>query len=288
MIRERLRTHIEGIVRPIGANFARKDQMREELLAGLTDLYEAEIAEGCSEEEALRRALDGFGDPDEIRREMQATVPLRERILFCGLSCPNWVAGEGWLRRVGRSVAQAHVRGPRESVVRHALRLTGGVGALLVVCLVPLLGITLAMRFVKHDSMQRFVFAAVVAGGALVASMLACFLFVLIGYGIQNELEDRFWGRRKGCCRLTLYGLLSSLAIFVSGMVFLGIAWSVLSFSREYLVALACATVAVPFLIWAAIWLGLAEFRRFGEWGDIGKKDEERRMKDEWRKTNDE
>jgi len=281
MIRERLRTHIEGIVRPIGANFARKDQMREELLAGLTDLYEAEIAEGCSEEEALRRALDGFGDPDEIRREMQATVPLRERILFCGLSCPNWVAGEGWLRRVGRSVAQAHVRGPRESVVRHALRLTGGVGALLVVCLVPLLGITLAMRFVKHDSMQRFVFAGVVAGGALVASMLACFLFVLIGYGIQNELEDRFWGRRKGCCRLALYGFLSSLAILVSGLVFLGIAWSVLSFSREYLVALACATVAVPFIIWAAIWLGLAEFRRFGEWGDIEEKDEGGRMKDE-------
>jgi len=281
MIQESLRTHIESVVRPISANFARKDQMREELLAGLTDLYEAEIAEGCGTEEALRRALDGFGDPDEIRREMQATVPLRERVLYCGLSCPKWVAGGGWLRRLGRAVAKAHLRGPGESIVCHALRLTAGVGIFLLACLVPLLGITLAMRFIKHDSIHRFIVASTVAGGALVASLLACFLFALIGHGIQNALEDRFWGRRKGCCRLTLYGLLSSLAILVSGLVFLGIAWNVLSFSREYLVALACATVAVPFIIWAAIAMGLAEFRRFGEWGEIEKKDEERRMKDE-------
>jgi hypothetical protein len=273
MIPETFRAHIEGIVRPIGANFARKDQMREELLAGLDDLYEAAIAEGCCDEEAQRRALDGFGDPNEIRRDLQAAVPLRERILFCGVSCPDWVAGGGVLRRLGSAAARAHFRRPGESTVRHALRLSIGVGAFLAACLIPLLCITLALRFIKQDSMHRFHQALGAAGGLLGATLLATFLFVLIGHGIQRALEDRFWGRRS-CCRLTLYGVLSSLAIFASGLVFLGIAWNVLSFSREYVVALACVTVATPFVIWAAIGMGLAEFRRFGEWGDIEEKDE--------------
>ena len=58
----RLRVHVERIVRPISANFGRKDQMREELLAHITTLYEAELEKSDNEALAIENAIEHFGD----------------------------------------------------------------------------------------------------------------------------------------------------------------------------------------------------------------------------------
>lgn len=95
---------VERIVRPIRAMESRKDRMREELLGHLQQLVEREGG--------LDRALQEFGEPDELREQLQATVPAIERVLFTGPhgNTSKWTL---WQRR------------DQESDARFALRVLG-------------------------------------------------------------------------------------------------------------------------------------------------------------------
>jgi hypothetical protein len=68
-----LKESVEAIVNPIRAFEWRKARFREELLAYLIDLQQ-ECTGDVSE--ALRR----FGEPTELRRELQGSVPLLEQV----------------------------------------------------------------------------------------------------------------------------------------------------------------------------------------------------------------
>jgi hypothetical protein len=68
-----LKEHIEAIVNRVRAFDGRKARYREELLAYLMDLVDA--CDG-DEQEAIRR----FGNPRDIGRELQQSVPLLERV----------------------------------------------------------------------------------------------------------------------------------------------------------------------------------------------------------------
>jgi hypothetical protein len=115
-----LKVHVERIVRPIRASGRRKDRMREELLAHLTATYQEEVKRDGDESAALARALERFGDPDELRRELQASVPLADRILFAEfLGHSRYVA---FVRRLGKQ--------PAESALRFAARVTLAVAVL--------------------------------------------------------------------------------------------------------------------------------------------------------------
>src|SRR5262249_39254712 len=73
---------VEGAVRPGHARPARKRGMRQELLAHLTSILEEERARGGDEQAALAEALRRFGDPADLTRDLQASVPLLERRLL--------------------------------------------------------------------------------------------------------------------------------------------------------------------------------------------------------------
>ncbi len=109
-----LKVQVERIVRPIRASGRRKDRMREELLAHLTATYQEEFKRDGDEPAALARALERFGNPDDLRRELQASVPIPKQILFADfLSQARYVA---FLRRLGKH--------QRESALRFATRVT--------------------------------------------------------------------------------------------------------------------------------------------------------------------
>ena len=85
MIPELMKT-VEQVVRPLLCGHARKMQMRHELYALLEDRYRDNCQTAgldpdaeAVHHEALDRAIEAFGNPEEIRLEMQATIPLAER-----------------------------------------------------------------------------------------------------------------------------------------------------------------------------------------------------------------
>jgi hypothetical protein len=78
---------------------ARKLEIEEELLAHLHAIYEEELA--CSPEpgRAAERAVQRFGDPDDLQRELRAAVPIREWLAFAvlerGPRMGRWIALAG-------------------------------------------------------------------------------------------------------------------------------------------------------------------------------------------------
>jgi len=85
---EQFKVHVERIVRPVQAALARKNKMREELLAHLVHKAEALVDEGLDEPAASAQAVEQLGDPDVIRKELQASVPALERLACARI--PNW------------------------------------------------------------------------------------------------------------------------------------------------------------------------------------------------------
>jgi hypothetical protein len=68
---------VEKAVRPVRATIHAKRRMREELLAHLTTIYDAEIAAGRGPMEAVRATAERFGDPEELARELQRWLAWR-------------------------------------------------------------------------------------------------------------------------------------------------------------------------------------------------------------------
>jgi hypothetical protein len=85
-----LMTHVERAVRPVRAGSSRKLRMREELLTHLTVIYEEERVRLGDNALALRQAVQRFGDPTQLTKELQATVPRYERFLAAPLTGSSW------------------------------------------------------------------------------------------------------------------------------------------------------------------------------------------------------
>jgi hypothetical protein len=74
-----LKVLVERAVRPVRASFARKNRMRQELLAHVSDVFEEEAArEG--EPAALERTAQRFGDLAELTGSLQASVPASDAL----------------------------------------------------------------------------------------------------------------------------------------------------------------------------------------------------------------
>jgi hypothetical protein len=101
-ISKELKIGVERAVRPLWATAARKHRIREELLAHVTAIFDEELENHHDASVALRRAQERFGDPRQLTRQLQRTVPLWNRIAHLGdvgsLSRP----GESFLRVAGR------------------------------------------------------------------------------------------------------------------------------------------------------------------------------------------
>lgn len=74
-----LMIQVERVVREIPASHSRKMRIREELYALLSDRVDELVARGLSLPTAIQHALATFGEPGELRSEIEATVPGLER-----------------------------------------------------------------------------------------------------------------------------------------------------------------------------------------------------------------
>jgi len=195
-----LRIQVERVVRPICASNPRKDQMREELLAHLTRLFEEELARTGDIESATAEAIRRFGDARALSRELQEAVPWLERLAF--FKFPVY----GPLRRR---------RG--ESPLRFSLRMNcwGVAAGLACYSLAGLVAVTIpGRRPHRADQVTRgqaLVCLACVAG-------IACatlFGWGLLSEGVRHELECRaaattVLDRRKAIWRIVGYAVAGS------------------------------------------------------------------------------
>jgi len=70
-----LMKHVERAVRPVLAPPEKKMQMRRELLAHLTELYEQELADSGDPRSAAERAMGRLGEPQALSTELQQSIP---------------------------------------------------------------------------------------------------------------------------------------------------------------------------------------------------------------------
>jgi hypothetical protein len=123
-----LMIHIERIVRPVRAMQFRKLRMRRELLAHLQTAFDEERAGGIEEAAALEAAKRRLGDPAELTRSLQKSVPWLERTLMARVR--GATAVERFERNVGRAIGlDYHV------TLAHSAIITMGGSALLYMAL---------------------------------------------------------------------------------------------------------------------------------------------------------
>lgn len=120
--------HVERIVRPVAAFAPRKLRMRRELLAHLQQAVEEECGKADGDDPgAVEHAMRRLGEPAELTRQLQGSVPWIERLLMAKLPVPQRLEQvERW--------ADARVYGSRG-------RLTQGHQVLLVFLAGPLAGL---------------------------------------------------------------------------------------------------------------------------------------------------
>ena len=75
-----LQAHLDGAIAPIAASRARKQQMREEMLAHLLDVFERELERVGDETAACAAAIQSFGAADQLRDDLMDAVPFWERV----------------------------------------------------------------------------------------------------------------------------------------------------------------------------------------------------------------
>jgi hypothetical protein len=105
LVRMRQMQVVERSVRPVRASTKRKRRMREELLAHLTAVCEEEqqAASGGDALAALDHATRRFGDPAQLARELQTSVPPSERFAWHVEHWLGWRAPETVLRMLLRT-----------------------------------------------------------------------------------------------------------------------------------------------------------------------------------------
>ena len=90
---EELMKIVERAVRPVRAGRTRKLQMRQELLAHLTGLYEEERARLGDDAAAFAAARERFGDPAELSRELDKSAGMWGRLAWIDTSMEERLEG---------------------------------------------------------------------------------------------------------------------------------------------------------------------------------------------------
>jgi hypothetical protein len=193
-------TLVEKVVRPLRAAPSTKRRMREELLAHLAAIYDDEIAAGLNPVTAVRAAAERFGDPAELSRELQRSLPWRERIAWIAEWFLGWRAPE----TLGRYVTRL--------AVRMALFVAGAI----------FLGLMVAARF-SHGWGVEWEVALRAAVAAMVLLPIAAAGIVYLYFRARNAHYGVFGARRSWRAAAAFAALsgvvgLGSLAAFVAIM----------------------------------------------------------------------
>jgi hypothetical protein len=131
-----LRIIVERAVRLVLGSAARKNRMREELLAHLTAIAEDELASHGDELRAVQRASERLGSPALLTRDLQNSLPL----------------GEKWTALVENTLG----RRPSEPALRYTLRLSALLLFLDAILLLGTFGAVILLRgYEQNDFWYR-------------------------------------------------------------------------------------------------------------------------------------
>ncbi len=261
----RLKMCVEKAVRPVRAMERRKDAMREELHAHINAVYEEEFARVSDSDAAVEAAVRRFGDPAELTRELQHSVPPLERLLFRRIRvaaiakrCP-WIVGPEKLIE----------RRSHESPVRHAGRVAAiNVTAFGLLTLGLGVWIHVVRPHVPAEPPPRITEFMVVAAATAVVLALLTFFFPLLAEGLAMALWDEDRSRRSRP-RAALRTALSSLVVLTAGLLLQLMTRGYLDFGASDLALLAgFALAAPPAMAWVAR-LAFLEARREETWGHL-------------------
>jgi hypothetical protein len=70
---DKLEHYLDQVCRSVGGPRSLRQHIRQELREHLRDAMAEHKAAGLSEEQALDRALEEFGKPEDVRSELEAT-----------------------------------------------------------------------------------------------------------------------------------------------------------------------------------------------------------------------
>jgi ATP-dependent Clp protease ATP-binding subunit ClpC len=249
-----LKIHVERAVRPVRASNLRKDRMREELLAHLTQIYQEEVARLANEPEAIAQARRRFGEPAEVTRELQASVPRWEQILYFRL-----LPDPPFLLLFPPKTAA-------ESVVRWAARWSW---PLLVFNSVAILLYLLLTSLVRGQPLPPNVIRFGLAVIVTFSVNLVCFpLFLEV---IRRALYP-IGGEAASWVRAASDAFLSSLLIVASSFGCLYVlgdgqfSWVEILTVSSSLLVLACLA---PLGYLTVAWLWARDVNRYEEWGQL-------------------
>jgi hypothetical protein len=253
-----LKICVERAVRPVRASSRHKDRMREELLAHLQELYNEELARLGDPSAALEQAARRFGDPAELRGELQQSVPLMERWLFVPVGPPSFQRFE---RRLSR---------PREheSALRVALRQAGWIAVVTGIMFVPLWISRVVFGWPQRSRPAGD--AAFMNIGILtltLAPVLTLLLNLLI-CGMYEALQGQREGRRFAG-KIVARGLLAALSVFAAGLGYGVLLSKHMQFGLPWLWGLAAVSLVTPLLLALFARVRVTEIRRYREWESL-------------------
>jgi ATP-dependent Clp protease ATP-binding subunit ClpC len=187
-IRFNLMKIVERAVRPVQASVQRKRKMREELFAHLTSIFEEELSRVKDPAAAVEAAARRFGEPAELAREINNSLPSHERL---SSYFERWVL----------------YRAP-ESAARYALRLAFYTFALLsgILGLVSA-GVLLRYGWIADVRTLLRVFAAII-----VLTPPAQFVVTLAYINLRNAMWGAFGSRKSGVRVAAFAALIAAVA----------------------------------------------------------------------------
>jgi hypothetical protein len=99
-IEQELSRIVDTATRTVRASRSRKEQMREELLAHVREVFTEEFAHNSDERAALTSTARRFGIAGEVKSELQSSIPLMES-LFLIPEKELLMSGKFWLITIG-------------------------------------------------------------------------------------------------------------------------------------------------------------------------------------------
>ena len=205
---------VERAVRPLRCGAAHKRKVREELLAHLNGIFEQERATSSDPQAALAAASKRFGDPVELSRQLESSLPRSERMTYL---IERWF---GWR--------------PPESATRMMLRvslLTGG-----IFC--GLIALLLGIEFIQRHRIDAAGWRTMAAMASLMP--IGQFLIGVCYYRIRDSFFGVFGSAKSTLGAMVFAGLLalSMMACSVAAIALINASLApVLELSLQLIVA---------------------------------------------------
>ena len=187
---------VERAVRPVRAGIHRKRRMRDELLGHLSGIYQEELERVNDPAAAITEAVKRFGDPADLSRRLESSLPRRERFNYFEERIFGWR--------------------PPEHATSWMFRLATGMFAILA----GLLLISLPMAVVRFGWNGPLLWIAL---RPVVAMTLIVPVEQFLLGSFYYQMRDSIWGvfgSRKSQINAILLAALSAAVIVASGTGF--------------------------------------------------------------------